>query len=90
MRHGYIHIHSAKVKPAGHASKEARLWARLNARADWSAELVSNAVVADLDSTVLAVMRQRFAEKHLHWRVRLQAGTCPRCCPSPNSAGADN
>ena len=62
----YIRIHSAKVKLASHADKEARLWARLNTRADWSAELVSNAAVADLDSTALAVGRQRFAEKHPH------------------------
>ena len=66
MRHEYIRIHSAKVKLASHADKEARLWARLNTRADWSAELVSTATVADLDSTALAVGRQRFAEKHLH------------------------
>jgi len=42
----YIRIHSAKVKLASHAGKEARLWARLNTRADWSAELVSTATVA--------------------------------------------
>lgn len=62
----YIRIHSAKVKLSGHADKEARLWARLNTRTDWSAELVSSATVADLDSSALAVGRQRFAEKHPH------------------------
>jgi ATP-dependent DNA helicase RecG len=60
----YIRIHSAKVKLASHADKEARLWARLNTRGDWSAELVSAASVADLDSVALAEGRQRFAEKH--------------------------
>ncbi|MBK6999933.1 MAG: putative DNA binding domain-containing protein [Rhodoferax sp.] len=62
----YIRIHSAKVKLASHADKEARLWAKLNTRADWSAELVSTATVADLDASALAVGRQRFAEKHPH------------------------
>ena len=47
-------------------SKTARLWARLNTRADWSAELVSTATVADLDTSALAVGRQRFADKHPH------------------------
>ena len=51
---------------ASHAYKEARLWAKLNTRADWSAELVSAATVADLDTFALAVGRQRFAEKHPH------------------------
>ncbi|HAL39399.1 MAG TPA: hypothetical protein DCP03_15325 [Polaromonas sp.] len=62
----YIRIHSAKVKLASHADKEARLWARLNTRGDWSAELVSPASVADLDPTALAEGRLRFAEKHPH------------------------
>jgi ATP-dependent DNA helicase RecG len=62
----YIRIHSAKVKLASHADKEARLWARLNTRGDWSAELVSAASVSDLDPTALTEGRQRFAEKHPH------------------------
>lgn len=62
----YIRIHSAKVKLTSHADKEARLWARLNTRADWSAELVSAATVADLDTSALSVGRQRFAEKYPH------------------------
>lgn len=62
----YIRIHSAKVKLASHADKEARLWARLNTRCDWSAELVSAASVADLDPAALMAGRQRFAEKHPH------------------------
>lgn len=60
----YIRIHSAKVKLAGHADKEARLWARLNTRGDWSAELVSAASVADLDPAALAEGSKRFAEKY--------------------------
>jgi ATP-dependent DNA helicase RecG len=60
----YIRIHSAKVKLASHADKEARLWARLNTRGDWSAELVSEASVADLDPAALAEGRQRFSEKY--------------------------
>jgi len=68
----YIRIHSAKVKLASHADKEARLWARLNTRGDWSAELVSAATVADLDPAALAQGRQRFAEKHPHLADEIQ------------------
>lgn len=60
----YIRIHSAKVKLASHADKEARLWARLNTRGDWSAELVREASVADLDPAALAEGSKRFAEKY--------------------------
>jgi ATP-dependent DNA helicase RecG len=62
----YVRIHSAKVKLASHADKEARLWARLNTRGDWSAELVSAASVADLDPTALEEGCKRFAEKYPH------------------------
>lgn len=62
----YIRIHSAKVKLASHADKEARLWARLNTRGDWSAELVTAASVGDLDPAALSAGRQRFAEKYPH------------------------
>lgn len=62
----YIRIHSAKVKLAGHQDKESRLWARLNMRGDWSAELVGTATVADLDPDAMAEGRQRFAEKNPH------------------------
>lgn len=62
----YIRIHSAKVKLASHPDKEARLWARLNQRGDWSAELVGGATVADLDPAALAEGRQRYAEKNAH------------------------
>lgn len=62
----YIRIHSAKVKLAGHPDKEKRLWARLNTRGDWSAELVVAATLADLDPKALLAGRQRYAEKNLH------------------------
>jgi len=62
----YIRIQSAKVKLASHPDKEARLWARLNQRGDWSAELVGGATVADLDPAALAEGRQRYAEKNAH------------------------
>ena len=62
----YIRIHSAKVKLASHPDKEARLWARLNTRVDWSAELVGGAGLADLDPGALAEGRQRYAEKNAH------------------------
>ena len=79
----YIRIHSAKVKLASHASKEARLWARLNTQADWSAELVSTATVADLDSTALAVGRKRFAEKHLHLAGEVASWDVPTLLSKP-------
>lgn len=62
----YIRIHSAKVKLASHPDKEARLWARLNTRGDWSAELVGAATLADLDPVALAEGRLRYAEKNAH------------------------
>lgn len=62
----YIRIASAKVKLASHPDKEARLWARLNARGDWSAELVGTASMADLDAEAVAQGRQRYAEKNPH------------------------
>nr|WP_314901521.1 RNA-binding domain-containing protein [uncultured Deefgea sp.] len=62
----YIRIHSAKVLLASHADKEGRLWARLNTRGDWSAELVVGASVADLDPAALALGRQRYSEKNIH------------------------
>ena len=62
----YIRIHSAKVKLASHSDKAARLWARLNTRVDWSAELVGAATVADLEPAALEEGRQRYAEKNPH------------------------
>ena len=62
----YIRIHSAKVKLASHPDKEARLWARLNQRGDWSAEIAGAATLADLDPAALAEGRQRYAEKNPH------------------------
>ncbi|MBL8302791.1 MAG: putative DNA binding domain-containing protein [Ideonella sp.] len=62
----YIRIDSAKVKLSSHPDKEARLWARLNQRSDWSAELVAAACLAELDPAALAEGRQRYAEKYAH------------------------
>ena len=62
----HIRIHSAKVKLAGHPDKEARLWARLQTRGDWSAELVGAVTLTDLDPAALAEGRQRYAEKNAH------------------------
>jgi ATP-dependent DNA helicase RecG len=64
--HEYIRLGSSKVLLAKHQDKEARLWARLNVRSDWSAELVTEASEKDLDDAALAVGRLRFAEKHPH------------------------
>lgn len=62
----YIRIKSAKVKLASHPDKAARLWARLNTRVDWSAELVGTAALADLEPAALVEGRQRYAEKNPH------------------------
>lgn len=62
----YIRLESAKVELAKHADKEARLWARLNTRTDWSAELVPGVGEASLDAEALRVGRQQYIEKHPH------------------------
>lgn len=60
----YIRLESSKVELAKHPGKEAQLWARLNARTDWSAELVPSAGEADLDPEALRFGRQQYAEKN--------------------------
>lgn len=62
----YIRLRSAKVLLASHPDKEARLWARLSTRGDWSAELASGATLADLHPAALTAGRQRFSEKNPH------------------------
>lgn len=69
----YIRIQSAKVKLASHPDKEARLWARLNTRGDWSAELASGATLADLDPIALTEGRKRYTEKNPHLATEVAA-----------------
>lgn len=62
----YIRLETSKVKLAAHPDKEARLWSQLRIRTDWSAELVSDVTVRDLDATALARGRVLFSEKNPH------------------------
>ncbi len=62
----YIRLESSKVELAKHTDKERHLWARLNTRTDWSAELVPWAREADLDADALRIGRQQYAEKNPH------------------------
>lgn len=62
----YIRLHSSRVKLAAHADKEARLWARLQVRGDWSAELVAATTLDDLDPQALELGKVRYAEKNPH------------------------
>lgn len=62
----YIRLETSKVKLATHQDKEARLWAQLRIRMDWSAELVSNVTVADLDSAAIELGKELFKEKNPH------------------------
>lgn len=58
----YIRVDSHKVKLADYPDKEARLWAMLGVKDDWSGELVPEATFDDLDVSAVAAARQRFAD----------------------------
>lgn len=58
----YIRVDSHKVKLADHPDKEARLWACLGVKEDWSGAVVPGATLDDLDPQAVAAARQRFAE----------------------------
>lgn len=58
----YVRVDSHKVKLADHPDKEARLWATLGVKDDWSGAVVSGASFDDLDAAAIAMARQRFAE----------------------------
>lgn len=58
----YIRIDSHKTLLSGHPDKEARLWAMLGQKDDWSGEVVPEATLNDLDAEALAAARQRFTE----------------------------
>lgn len=58
----YIRVDSHSVKLAQHPDKEARLWAMLGTKEDWSGALVPDATVDDLDSAALTAARQRYTE----------------------------
>ena len=58
----YVRVDSHKVKLADHPDKEARLWATLGVKDDWSGAVVPGASFDDLDAAAIAMARQRFAE----------------------------
>lgn len=61
----YIRVDSHKTRLGEQPDKEARLWARLGVKEDWSGVVVSEATLDDLDPEALAAARQRFAEYRL-------------------------
>jgi ATP-dependent DNA helicase RecG len=58
----YIRVDSHKVKLADHPDKEARLWAQLGQKDDWSGEVVHGATLEDLDADAVAAARRHYAE----------------------------
>ncbi len=58
----FIRVDSHKVKLSDHPAKEARLWALLGPKEDWSGVLVEGAKLADLDPLAIAAARQHFTE----------------------------
>jgi ATP-dependent DNA helicase RecG len=58
----YVRVDSHKVKLADYPDKEARLWAMLGIKEDWTGALVPDATFADLDPAAIASARQHFAD----------------------------
>ncbi len=58
----YIRVDSHKVPLAQYQDKEARLWAMLGTKEDWSGALVPDATFDDLDPAALVAARQRYTE----------------------------
>lgn len=58
----YIRIDSNKSKLSDHRDKEARLWETLGGVEDWSGEVVSGAVLSDLDPEAIDMARKHFTE----------------------------
>lgn len=58
----YVRVDSHKTRLGEHPDKEARLWARLGVKEDWSGVVVPEATLDDLDPEALGAARQRFTE----------------------------
>lgn len=58
----YIRVDTHKTRLGEHPDKEARLWARLGVKEDWSGVVVPEATMDDLDPEALVAARQRFSE----------------------------
>lgn len=79
----YIRIDSHKTKLSEHPDKEARLWAMLGQKEDWSGELVPDATLEDLDPDAIDEARKHFTEylikseanPHRHAQIRVDAAS---------------
>jgi ATP-dependent DNA helicase RecG len=79
----YIRIDSHKTKLSDHPDKEARLWAKLGQKDDWSGEVLPDATLGDLEPEALDEARRRFTEYLLkgepdqerHLRIREDAAS---------------
>lgn len=58
----FIRVSSHKVKLSDHPAKEARLWALLGPKEDWSGDLVEGATLADLDPAAIVAARHNFID----------------------------
>ena len=58
----FIRVDIHKVKLADHQGKEARLWALLGPKEDWSGVLVEGATLEDLDPAAIVAARHNFTE----------------------------
>lgn len=58
----YIRIDSHKTRLSEHPDREARLWAALGQKDDWTGELVPEATFDDLDPFAVDMARRRFIE----------------------------
>jgi len=58
----YIRVDSHTTKLDQHPDKEARLWAVLGGKSDWSGEIVAEASLDDLDPVAVGAARGRFLE----------------------------
>ena len=58
----FIRVDSHKVKLSDHPAKEARLWALLAPKEDWSGALIEGATLEDLDPEAVTAARQLFTE----------------------------
>src|SRR5690606_31364967 len=58
---GYVRVSGSKTLLADHPQKEAALW---KLHTDWSAEVVPDATVADLDPAAVEKAREEYAQKN--------------------------
>ncbi len=65
----FIRVDSHKVKLSDHSAKEARLWALLGPKEDWSGALVEGATLDDLEPAAVAAARDKFTDYMLKSEV---------------------